>query len=134
MKFTYLFIFGLILMLSCNRRITSTNEFFSVKECYYESWMAGKTEKGTTVTFILTDVKAGIRFDSLVFNKNQVPLTQTESKNTVSLVGTIPAYGSKLDATITNTNKANQLIYSQNNNKFSYPFDSISRRKMKYYK
>ena len=133
MKFTFLFIFGLFLMLSCNRRITSTNESFSVKECYYETWVASKTEKGTNITVNLIRVTHNIEFDSIIFNEMELPVTVIKNNGNYTLKASITSPTSKLPTELKKVNKPNQLVYRINNIRYFYLLNNIERKKMKYY-
>jgi hypothetical protein len=108
---------------------------FEVLSTTYYSWVAGESEKGTTVEIHLANVASEVQFDSIVFRKMKVPVRMAQNTGErKTLTAVFPSGESRLQVETQGSSQHNQLIYSYKGEKRVQFLKTVSREKMKYYK
>jgi len=126
-KSTFFFFFAALIFVKCNHLP------FHIEEAYYQSWYKSENEKGTTIYFRLSDVKLGIRFDSLVFRGNELPLVAEIQGNEVKLTGQLNIGNTRIANKKELNNSQDQLLVKYQGKRFVYPV-KLDRKEMKYYR
>jgi len=125
---------ALLLFLSCNSLKTSHSYPFTVTEASYYSWFANATERGTQVTIILSDVRNGVIFDSLVFRALKIPVIPETNYGNVIVKAVFPGNESVLENKAVSDSALNRLIYTWKGERSFYDIGKLTRLESKYLK
>jgi hypothetical protein len=80
-----IFLIQLLFIIGCSTLKNMGEELFRVKDAYYQSWILNENKNGTNIVIELTDVKAGVVFDSVIFRGLKFPVYFEEKDGTVKL-------------------------------------------------
>lgn len=129
-----LFISLLLFQSSCRTIAPNKMSYFKLKNTSYQSWYISAENKGTDVTIIVSNVKVGVRFKSIVFRGIEVPVSEQISGNKIVLKASFNPGIATLHSNYQINRNANQLKYQIGSQHKSMLLNNIKRKKNKFYR
>ena len=132
---TIILVFSLLfIQSSCKTIRPNKMPDFKLKKANYQSWYISPQNKGTDVLIIVSNVKAGVVFKSIVFRGIEVPIEEQISGNKIVLKASFNPGIAMLHSKSKINRKANQLIYKIGKQHKSMLLSNLKRKKNKFYR
>lgn len=128
-----LFVLFLFAIQCCVPDKAVTQNHLRVTNAWYQTWVANENEKGTKIFIDVHSVDPSVVFDSIIFRGQRLPANVTVSNNQVRVLGIITHSKTGIKSEAVPVNQPDQLLYTYQGKRFSYPLKGIKRDKMKYY-
>ena len=127
--FSFLIIFN-----SCRTVRSNRMPDFHIKNSSYQSWFVSPQNKGTDVVVVVSNVKPGVQFKSIIFRGIEVPVHKRILSNKIVLKATFSPGIAKLHYKSKINRKSNQLKYKIGNKERIILLNNLIRKKNKYFK